>query len=821
MSNILFQTNSDHAGGRSTDAGRGDALATGSQLPATVSTLIGREQDLAAITARLTSADHRLIILTGPGGVGKTRLAIQAAHELAAHFAGRIVYVPLATLTDPGQVMTALAERLHVADPGSPLTNEAIVETLQDGPALLVLDNFEQVLAAAPHIAALLAVSPTLHVLITSRALLGITGESVYRVRPLVVPFTPAQPQWRRVDSVEIADSSAVRLFVARAQAARIDFQLTDANATSVATICQRLDGLPLAIELAAARVKVLPPIALAQRLEQRLPLLSGGARDMPERLQTMRNALQWSYDLLSPTEQRVFRRLAVFQNSWTLTSATAVLTATPSLGYRDIDAVPLDLIETISSLVDKSLIQPPAGGGRRFTMLATIHEFGQERLADDERRRLGNAHAAWAIAFAEEAEPHLIGPEQADWLAHIEAERANLRRAHAWLLANDQAEGALRLAKAIWRFGYTRGYIQECIDWIDRALAQAPAASPTRGLALVGAGVLLSVQNKPEAARERFSEARAMAPETRDRRVEATALIGLGDVAIALGDYREALDFYLPALDICRENGDARGPAATITNLGNLYWAMGDLDKAATAHKEALVQYQQIGETRGAAWSYTNLGWLAIARGQPAEAATNLDAALERYFALGDKQGTAETLEAYAELATLHRAPRRAATLYGAAATIREQIGAPIPAIDAQRVSDARNRAAAMAGETWIENYTRGQELAIETACSLAIAPMAPEMKTAIAPDAAPAGPPPRLNGPLTARQQEILGHLAKGESDREIAAALYISIRTVHVHVANLLAKMGVHSRAAATSAGIQLGLLTEEEVASEEHE
>jgi non-specific serine/threonine protein kinase len=806
MSNAQYNANANPLGPTVTQAG----AVAGGHLPAVVASLIGRERELTDLLTMLERDDDRLMVLTGPGGVGKTRLAIQVAHEMVARLNGRVFYVPLAMLTEPAQVLTAIAERLGINDPGGPLAYDATVGTLREGPSLLVLDNFEQVLDAAPAVATLLIACPLLKMMITSRALPGISGETVYHVRPLVVPFTPQAPEWRRVETVDISDSPAVRLFVARAQAARIDFRLTTANATSVATICQRLDGLPLAIELAAARVKVLPPNALAQRLEQRLPLLSGGAKDMPERLQTMRNALQWSYDLLSAEERRVFRRLSVFQNGWTLTTAAAILTETPSLGYLDIDAVPFSLIETISSLADKSLIRSTDDtSGRRFFMLATIREFGLERLSAEERPALEAAHATWAVAFAEEAEPYLIGPDQADWLQYIATERANLRRAHAWLLANGRAAGALRLAKAIWRFGYTRGDIQACIDWLDQALAAAPEPSSTRGHALVGAGVLLSVQNKPEAARRRFNEALAMAPNTRDRRVEATALIGLGDVAIALGQLQEALDFYQPALELCREVGDPRGAAATITNLGNLYWAMGELDQAADAHQEALRQYQQIGETRGAAWSYTNLGWLAIARGQLAEAAINLEAAQERYFALVDKQGIAETLEAYAELATLHGAPRRAATLYGAAATIREQIGAPVPAIDEARVRDARDRAVAMAGETWAENYQRGLELAIETACSLAIAPMAPEMKAA--PASAPAATMDvGLSEPLTSRQQEILEHLAKGETDREIAGALYISIRTVHVHVANLLAKLGVHSRTAAIAAAIQLGLL-----------
>ena len=815
MSNAAFFASDNHFPGASVIQGPSDDPLVSGRLPAIVSTLIGREQDLATVSAMLTSPDHRLVVLTGPGGVGKTRLAIQAAHDLVAHFAGRVFFVPLSTLTEPPQVLTAIAERLQISDPGGPLANAAIVAMLQDEPTLLVLDNFEQVLDAAPHIAALLSDCPPLTVLVTSRALLGISGESIFHVRPLVVPYTPRQPEWRQAEPVEIMESPAVRLFVARAQSARVDFRLTDANAPSVATICQRLDGLPLAIELAAARVKVLPPNALAQRLEQRLPLLSGGAKDMPLRLQTMRNALQWSYDLLSRDEQRTFRRLSVFQNGWTLTSATAVLNGAPRHGYLDINGVPLELLETVSSLTDKSLIRPTDdASGRRFVMLATIKEFGQERLDEAERLELDQAHATWAIAFAEEAGPHLTGADQAEWLAYIETERANLRRAHAWLLAHGQAEGALRLAKAVWRVGYTRGYIQECIDWLDRALAQATAPSRVRGQALVGAGVLLSVQNKPEEAQARFNEALAMDPAVRGRGVEATALIGLGDVAIALGKQEEALDYYVPALELCREVGDLRSAAATVTNLGNLYWAMGDLSKAVTAHEEALVQYRAIGEARGEAWSYTNLGWLAIARGERTEAATQLEAALERYFQLGDKQGIAETLEAYAELATLHRAPRRAATLYGAAAAIREAIGAPVAVIDAPRIDKARARAQKMAGESWAKYYQRGGELAIETACSLAIAPLAPEASTEASTATSAAAHSPLLSEPLTERQMEILAHLARGESDREIADALYISIRTVHVHVGNLLAKLGVHSRTAAISTANHLGLLADEE-------
>ncbi len=586
-----------------------------------------------------------------------------------------------------------------------------VVEHLRARELLLVLDNVEQVIAVAP----LVAVAPRLRVLATSRAALRIRAEQQFRVPPLAIPDARPAPT-----VADVAGYAAVQLFVSRARAVQPRFALDEANAGAVAEVCRRLDGLPLAIELATARV-TLPPAALAARLERRLLLLTGGARDLPERQQTLRATVDWSYDLLTAEEQRLFRRLAVFAGGRQTEAPEAVCggaDARPGLAETE------DVLDGVASLLDKSLLRADEGEGGmpRVGMLETIREYGLHRLeAAGEAAALRRRHMEYFLALAEAAEPLLTGPAQETWLTRLEEEHDNLRAALRWAWDNGETTRGMRLASTLWRFWYLHGYLSEGRTWLEEGLSLIPieaGSAALRAKALTGAGVLAYTKADYERTATLCEDSLTLFQALGDKRGAAVALNILGNVAMDQGDDGRAVTLSEVSLALHREMGDRRGIAVALNNLGVLMLARGGDARAVTLCEESLALSQSLGDTSGISSALNNLADASWARGDYGRAASLYEECVTMYYAMGDKASIAGCLADIAEVARARGEPGRAARLYGAAARLRDAIGAPLPA--ASRVSYERSLAAlrtTLGEQAFAEAWVAGAALSLDQA--------------------------------------------------------------------------------------------------------
>ncbi len=767
--------------------------------------LVGREREVAAIVALLSRAEVRLVTLTGPGGVGKTRLALRVAVTIGQRFADGVVFVPLAPIRDPAFVAAAIAQSLGVQDVGDRPVTERLIDVLHARPTLVVLDNFEQVLDAGPLVAKLLAACPSVKILVTSRAVLRLSGEHDVPVPPMALP-----PMAAGLSADEASASEAVQLFLARARAARPDFALTDTNAAAVAAVCRRLDGLPLALELAAARIAHLPLTALLSRLELRLPLLTGGPRDLPSRLQTMRDAIAWSYDLLAPEQQTLFRRLAVFVGGFTPEAAADVygpLAPSDRGPATGVDAV----FDGIAALIDQSLVQAIDGpdGEPRYRMLETIREYGLERLgATGEEAATQERLAAWGVALAERAEPALfLRSDHGRWANRLTTEHDNLRAALAWAEETGAAETDLRLAGGLWWFWYLRGHWSEGRRWLERALARnvgAPAAARAR--ALVGVGTLAHFQGDDARAVAVTEEGLALWRQVGDPRGAGYALLLLGAVAEDRGDYDPAVPLLEEALSLLRDAGYQALATQTLYHLGVVTHGQGDHARATMLLEEALALSRELGDAWNTAIALLHLGLVAGELGDHGRAGACFAEGLALHRAGGNKEGIVKGLASIAVLATTRRLPQVAARLFAAAEALAEELGYRFALPERAIYERAQRQARAALGEpAFAAARTQGRALDLDQAIAEAEATVA-----------AVSGPDSReptaatASGGLTAREVEVLRLVAEGLTDQQIADALFVSRRTATSHLTNILAKLGLENRAAAAAYAVRHGLV-----------
>jgi predicted ATPase/class 3 adenylate cyclase len=681
-------------------------------LPRQLTSFIGREREIAEVKRLLST--RALLMLTGSGGCGKTRLALRVAEDLIGTYADGVWLVELAALADPELVLHSVASTLSLREVRGRALLAALLDYLRARELLLVLDNCEHLVTACAELAeALMRSCPRLGILATSREPLGVPGETVWPVTSLSLP------ERRQVPSVEqLMQYEAIRLFTERATAIQPAFRLTPANAAVVAAVCRRLDGIPLAIELAAARLRALSVDQIAARLDERFSLLTGGGRTALPRTQTLRGTLDWSYDLLSHKEQALLRRLAVFAGGWTLEAAEAVCTGA---GVEQ-----PDILDLLTQLVFKSLVLMDAEEGPvRYRLLETVRQYGRDRL--DESGETANArtrHLNWYLHLVEKAERELVGADQSVWLDRLEVEHDNLRAALEWSKgATSDGDAGVRLAGALWQFWNVHGHFSEGRGWLEAVLSHSPNASATaRAKALAGAGFLVYRQGDYDGSTRLCTESLALFRELSDRSGIGQALYVLGMAAEGQGNYEHAKALLMESLALGRQVGDKRRMAISLNSIGEVARCQDDYAAASVSYEESLALYREVGDKRGVAIALGNLGHVALHQRDYERAGICFKEALGLVRQLVYRLGMAEYLAGLGGVAAAEGRHMRAARLLGAARELLGLLGALLEPPD--RAEYERSLAIARAGlndaafaEAWAEGAAMALDQAVEYA--------------------------------------------------------------------------------------------------------
>jgi predicted ATPase/DNA-binding CsgD family transcriptional regulator/DNA-binding XRE family transcriptional regulator len=778
-----------------------DALPE-SRLPYPLTSFIGRQQEQAELATILRRAEVRLLTITGPGGVGKTRLAIAVARQLLHEYPDRVLYIDLVPVQEPEQVLPAIAAALGVRDTGAQSLRGALAAQLRGATQLLVLDNMEHVASSARDVAELLNACPEVTVLATSRGSLRVQGEWEYPLSPLDMP----EPE-ESIELETLAEVESIALFIERARLVKPDFQITADNVPSVVAICQRLDGLPLAIELAAARIRLLPPDVLLERLERRLPLLVSKDLDVPERHRTLRATIQWSYDLLSPEERRVYRALSAFHGGWTLEAAESI-----------VGSDEFDVMSALERLIDQSFIRAytPINEMVRYRMLETIREFGSEQLhAAEEVEAVQYRHARYVLTLLEQAESHFRSAEEANWMVQLEAEHANLRAALQWtraraMLGDTQSLAwSLRLAGAAWWFWYVRGHLREAREQLD-AVVQVFRVYQEKGheitdsadvalayaKCLFGKGCFAFWMADLEHFDSPMQECRSIYQRYCDRRGLATWSLFVGYGLQHTGDFSKAEPLLEETIESSRELNDMGSVALGLLGLGEIRLRQQRYAEAVDFISESLTLSEGINDTRGIAAARATLGAVRLGQHEYDAARTLLAESLEARIAIEDKGGIAWCLERLAQLAlvdvsSLDPPAMRTARLLGAARALRDSIGAPpdpvdLPTIE-RLVDDVQDQ---LSEAAFVAAWEAGRALPLDDVLEYALR-MESDVRD--------------LRMPVTQlspRELDVLKLLVDGRTNQQIAEALFISHHTVARHIASIMRKLGVESRTAAAT-------------------